>query len=136
MTGWVYFIQVEENGPIKIGYTSLEVSIRLATLQSANHQELRLLGFIMGDRVLESELQGQCADARIRGEWFWPTVAVRALVAERVAGGTRSVMERLLAESVVEPLMGPWEVGWVDLSVESTDATGESEGSPFDGLVD
>lgn len=69
----VYFIQIGNDGPIKIGTTSHAVSSRLKTLQTANPYALRLLGSVSGDR--EDEVRWHCRfDAvRMSGEWFHPS---------------------------------------------------------------
>ena len=65
----VYFIQANQNGPVKIG-TAEDVIGRLRELQTAHYMTLRLLREIDGDRRIESALHKQFASLRIRGEWF------------------------------------------------------------------
>ena len=71
---FVYFIQCGDDGPIKIGVAS-DLDKRLAGLQTANHQELFLLGFIPTADAEEMEefLHVQFDEARVRGEWFEPS---------------------------------------------------------------
>lgn len=68
-TGAVYFIQAGENGPIKIGYSN-EPWGRLATLQTAHYEKLRLLGVTTGDVDSERALHKRFAPFRLEGEWF------------------------------------------------------------------
>lgn len=73
----VYFVQVESDGPIKIGATQ-KISSRLSTLGSANPSVLRLIAFIRCpsyDRAFynENALHRKFHANRIRGEWFRPT---------------------------------------------------------------
>ncbi len=52
----VYFIQAGENGPIKIG-TSTVPQIHLDRLQQGNHEELNLVAEIPGERNLEKKVR-------------------------------------------------------------------------------
>jgi len=65
----VYFIRAGETGPVKIG-VAVNVSIRLASLQTANHEELFLLRSLSGTQQTEQWLHNHYANIRIRGEWF------------------------------------------------------------------
>lgn len=71
----VYFIQEDEDGPIKIG-VAVDVDKRLAMLQIGNSRQLRLLAIRDGGRALEIELHKRLGDFRIRGEWFEPSELV------------------------------------------------------------
>lgn len=73
---YVYFIQADENGPIKIGFTSDDPKKRLSQLQTANPATLKLLGAICGTTAKERELHTALAEWRMQGEWFQshPTV--------------------------------------------------------------
>lgn len=73
----VYFIQSGANGPIKIG-TALNVTKRMAMLQTGNPEQLMLLSTVSGGRDLESALHFHLASERVRGEWFKPSGAVFA----------------------------------------------------------
>lgn len=68
----IYFIQIGDEGPVKIGYAEMPGS-RLTNLQSASPYELNLLLIGAGDRELERELHELFAASRIRGEWFEPS---------------------------------------------------------------
>ena len=70
----VYLLQAGLRGPIKIG-VARNVRRRLKTLQTGNHQELRVLAVIPcgtdgSARNLESQLHRKFSKSRIRGEWF------------------------------------------------------------------
>lgn len=75
-----YFIQSVRGGPIKIGWSSVDVRARLSSLQTGNPEELRVLG-----TVKDSELQmhGQFAQYRIRGEWFACGPSLALFIKER-----------------------------------------------------
>ncbi len=69
----VYFIQQGLTGPIKIGYTAQSIGCRLRTLQIANPDRLRLVGFIVGADVdREAQEHHKFREFRIGGEWFFP----------------------------------------------------------------
>lgn len=80
---FVYFVQ-DESGPIKIGRT-FRVKGRFVQLQRSNAGNLRLLCAIPGGPRLELALHSAFRDARLHHEWFRPTEALLALVAEIVA---------------------------------------------------
>ena len=74
----IYFIQSEENGYIKIGYSqnANTLETRLSTLQIGNPHRLTLLKTIEGDIKYEKVLHLVFADDRILGEWFEPTTSL------------------------------------------------------------
>src|SRR5262249_19980300 len=67
----VYFIQVGDTAPIKIGST-LNISQRLSGLQTSHTETLRLLTTIPADRFTERRILEQFKELRIRGEWHRP----------------------------------------------------------------
>jgi len=69
--GYVYFIQGQCGGAIKIGY-SLTPSSRLKTLQTGYPDTLKMLLVIPGDESIEHALHRQFEGARLKGEWFRP----------------------------------------------------------------
>lgn len=69
---WIYAVQAGVDGPVKIGRTR-NVRERLADLQSANGEELRLIAAWRGVPKTEQELHAEYADLRLRGEWFVAT---------------------------------------------------------------
>jgi len=73
---YVYFIQADENGPIKIGYTADDPKRRLSQLQTGNASALKLLGAIKGTAAHEKQFHTDLAEWRLQGEWFesHPTV--------------------------------------------------------------
>ena len=72
----VYFIQQEDNGPIKIGYTGLDVNSRLTGLQCGSPKKLNIIGLISGDKNTERQLHELFKDHRVCGEWFSPVDAI------------------------------------------------------------
>jgi hypothetical protein len=81
---WVYFVQYGPGGPIKIG-TAQSVASRVAGFQTASPIPLELLGTMPGGPALEHELHREFRDAHQRGEWFEPTPALLARIAELTA---------------------------------------------------
>lgn len=75
----VYFIQQGTTGPIKIGH-SLDPASRLASLQTAHHERLRILFTEPGGRDDEAALHERFARCRISGEWFEPTEEVLSYI--------------------------------------------------------
>lgn len=80
----VYFVQNGETKRIKIGSSDKPKS-RISNLQTATDCELKLLGTIPGDVVVEKQLHEEFADHRHRGEWFDGAIlaAIEKLVAEK-----------------------------------------------------
>ncbi len=82
---FVYFIQADENGPIKIGFTSDDPLRRLNQLQTGNASALRLVGAIRAARALERELHIALAEWRMQGEWFQPHPTVVETIQKAMA---------------------------------------------------
>lgn len=66
-TGFVYFIQSIDGGPVKIGY-SKDPESRARNLQTA--EELVVLATLPGSYKLEADLHHKYASIRMNGEWF------------------------------------------------------------------
>jgi hypothetical protein len=69
--GFVYFIQGESGGPIKIGYAT-DVSNRIRTLQTGYPEALKLLLAIPGNVNNEKVTHHELRQYRLQGEWFKP----------------------------------------------------------------
>lgn len=67
----VYFIQEENDGLIKIGY-SRNPNRRLKSLQTNNPRKLRILKVIDGEMCRETYLHHRCSKFNASGEWFHP----------------------------------------------------------------
>lgn len=65
--GYVYF--VTDGEAMKIGY-AMNLTKRIAGLQSANHFPLFLVGSVFAPRAHERMIQRRFRHLRIRGEWF------------------------------------------------------------------
>ena len=66
----VYIISAGDSGAVKIGWTEGNAEERLAALQTANFESLRILRVIPGSVGIETKLHRFFALHRIRGEWF------------------------------------------------------------------
>ena len=64
----VYFIAVGDEA-IKIGVAQ-NVEARMASLQTGNHEKLRLIGSIPGDVTTEKKFHRVFAKYHVHGEWF------------------------------------------------------------------
>lgn len=65
----VYFIQVGDEGPVKIGRAT-NVKRRLAELQVAHYESLRILREITGEHAVERWFHKKFNHLQLRGEWF------------------------------------------------------------------
>lgn len=70
-TGFVYFVQMDRIGPIKIGFTK-NIEKRLISLQTASPYPLRLLCHYGADETHEKEWHSEFDRLRLEGEWFLP----------------------------------------------------------------
>jgi hypothetical protein len=86
--GYVYFIQADGNGPIKIGFTSEDPARRLNQLQTGNASALKLLGAIKGSHARERQFHAELAEWRLQGEWFESHPTVLAIVEDAMSAET------------------------------------------------
>lgn len=68
-SGAVYAIRDDARAAVKIGW-STDPLRRLAQLQTAVPNTLRIVAVVAGGKTLERGLQREFKDRRIRGEWF------------------------------------------------------------------
>jgi hypothetical protein len=78
---FVYVIQGDPDTPIKVGFAH-DVEKRIASLQTGNYVELRLLHVLPGDPRLEWFLHRRLKTSRLRGEWFSPDEAFLEYVSD------------------------------------------------------
>lgn len=69
MSHWIYFIEMGDGGPIKIGYAA-DPDKRLKQLQVGCPVELHLIGEMRGSREDEQALHVRFDAGRGSGEWF------------------------------------------------------------------
>lgn len=85
-SGFVYFIQRSDGGPIKIGWAK-DVRARVAKIQTGVPETLAVLATMPGTTRTERSVHGLLAAHRCRrGEWFNPAPEVLEVV-ERVRAG-------------------------------------------------
>jgi hypothetical protein len=69
---WIYFVQGDDGGPIKIGRTT-NLNARVSELGCGYpFGTLRYVGVLCALRDTESELHARFQDLRLAGEWFKP----------------------------------------------------------------
>jgi len=79
--GIVYFIQAENDGPIKIGYTT-DPQTRYSTIQLCCPLTLFLLGEVAGNLEDEAVLHHRFSSSWVRGEWFEPCAELLAYISD------------------------------------------------------
>lgn len=86
----LYFIQMGEMGPIKVGITS-DIKKRLIELQTGNPEQLNVLCCEKLEaekaRSLEKEYHLMLRDASLKGEWFKPTPFVLEIIEDVKTNG-------------------------------------------------
>lgn len=82
---FVYFIQADQDGPIKIGFTSDKPEKRLSQLQTGNASALKLLGAINAPASRERQFHAELSEWRLQGEWFAPHPTVLAAIGEALS---------------------------------------------------
>lgn len=70
--GGVYFVQGEDGGPVKIGFSRNGAEPRLKALQCGSPVVLKLLAWIPAPQGLERALHAHLSEWREHGEWFEP----------------------------------------------------------------
>lgn len=69
--GFVYFVQGENGGAVKIGYT-IDIKVRLKQLQTGYPDNLKILTIFPGSQADEQSLHEKFSEYRLHGEWFKP----------------------------------------------------------------
>ena len=69
--GFVYYIQEEMDGNIKIGWSEDPIK-RLQQHQTSNSRELRMLVYVKGSPDYEREIHRKFQTSKTTGEWFKP----------------------------------------------------------------
>lgn len=69
MSGYVYVIQGESGGPVKIGW-AIDPERRLRQLQCGSPMRLSVLACLSGEQTLEKHLHIEGKQERSHGEWF------------------------------------------------------------------
>jgi hypothetical protein len=92
----IYFIQAENGGAIKIGFTSKDdVNERVKQLQVGNPYPLRAIAVILkGALGQEQQLHAQFAQFRLCGEWFLPDESLLKFIADNQDRSLSESLER------------------------------------------
>ena len=69
--GFVYYIQEDMDGNIKIGWSEDPIK-RLSQHQTSNSRELRMLVYVKGSPDYEKEIHRKFQTSKTTGEWFKP----------------------------------------------------------------
>jgi len=69
--GFVYYIQEEMDGSIKIGW-SKDPLRRLTDHETSNPRDLRMVVYVKGSQEDEKEIQKKYSKFKTKGEWFRP----------------------------------------------------------------
>jgi hypothetical protein len=104
---WTYFIQSEDGGPIKIGFTTKEPEHRLCQLQTGSPTKLRIVGLLPVDR--EKELHKKFASHHSHGEWFNPVKQVIDFIKREASAHLEQrlvTQARLKLEAITVPVGG------------------------------
>ncbi len=81
-TACIYFIQCEDNGLIKIGFSN-DIEKRFNSLRTQSPARLKLLKHMEGGVELEAKLHNKFKKYRHHGEWFEPSKEILRYI-ERV----------------------------------------------------
>jgi hypothetical protein len=81
----VYFAQIENDGPIKIGFTTKGAKIRIANIEQSLPYRLIFLASVVGDKELEKTLHKKYLHAMIlnkgrKTEWFHPHSSLKSYI--------------------------------------------------------
>lgn len=78
---WVYFLQGEDGGPVKIGRSSRDPTTRIQHAQLGYpFSRLRLVGVMRGPFRFERTLHDRFRKSRLMGEWFSPSPDLREFI--------------------------------------------------------
>jgi len=87
--GFIYFVQGESGGSVKIGYAT-DIEKRIKSLQTGFPETLVILKSFPGDTTDEASIHEEFKEYRLRGEWFKPDVLELAdMTAEKVRKRTK-----------------------------------------------
>jgi hypothetical protein len=84
--GYIYFVQGESGGPIKIGH-SIDPEKRIKELQTGYPDMLKLLFMIPGSEERERQVHKMLSKHRLNGEWFRPDAELLEKVQELTRNG-------------------------------------------------
>jgi len=123
MSGFVYFIEAEKLGVVKIGFSDSHPDRRLRELQTGCPAPLKLLAYFEGTANEERQLHRTFSDLRSHGEWFRLDGDLRFLV--NVLAGCSGTSPRVLFDRAMERIgdEGDYELDYFEMPL----------GAPFRG---
>jgi hypothetical protein len=129
-TGYVYFIRMGDDGPIKIGKAH-DPAKRLFSLQTGNPLELKML-LLVRNSELEPAFHEKFWDYRIRGEWFYPDESLEDFISLTIhqSTGLRDVAGRLVPVAECNEKELPSIRSSATKAISFRDAIYEIDGSP------
>lgn len=85
----MYFVQTDPpEGPVKIGFTTRKVDIRVSEGQTFSHTKLHILAETLGTLADEAQLHKRFKHLRVHGEWFTYGEPIQDLVQFLQDGGS------------------------------------------------
>ena len=101
--GYVYFIESEGSGQVKIGWAKHSPSERMATLQTGCPELLIMRGYFRGTMDSERRMHRTFRELRVRGEWFCNILKLSDFLSMlELFDSAKPVGERELAECLAE----------------------------------
>lgn len=113
----VYFIQIGEDGPIKIGMSRGNPIRRLQAMQTGMPYELRVMGVVAEEfGRTEGQLHERFDHLRLRGEWFRPEADLIAFIKANAKpfNDGNPPMPRPVEERISEE---DWRRDWVAVGI-------------------
>lgn len=83
--GFVYFIQAEGGGPVKIGWAKRPKK-RLSSIQTSHKDRLVIRKLVAARTEAEAKFHKRFAKSRLQGEWFEATPDLVAFMAAEISG--------------------------------------------------
>jgi hypothetical protein len=71
VSGFIYFLQSDYNGLIKVGYTT-DITKRFGSLRASNAASIGIIKVVLGNFFLESEIKRFLKFCQHHNEWFYP----------------------------------------------------------------
>lgn len=110
MTSYIYFLQANGDGPIKIGFTTNDPVRRKTMLQTGCPWPVKLIGAIEGTESQEKQIHLLLSRWKTSGEWFESHPIVLAAINEALSVGNRVVIEGRKTKKISHPLK-LWRLG-------------------------
>lgn len=104
--GFIYFLQLKGDGPIKIGFTRGSPYLRAKALQQTSPHELEWVGYFTGVTLDERKAHRKLKDDAIRAEWFHPTQRVKDFIESKCSGfNAKETVARIFHEDLLNEIV-------------------------------